>query len=423
MSHCIFVAFLLLGVFLGWVQAHQVEGANLQLIAELTEDKLSFDVSAETSLVPPLSDIEFTQEMITKAEEYAFPTKEDLKDAITQYFAEHCPVLIDGIAVTPVLEDIQFDPLENQVNLGSVSNFVMTYFILSYPIKTKPQTVDMTWDLFLPDKVKDIVPQTPDPTGHEPQTVDSIFYTYGDLDLMTFTPDEPQYIWHTPKPILSVDAQERLRAATAVAAKAAERTFSLAWPIAVVLLVIALLMGIRRRSALALVLVIGSIAVSAAHRPLTISLGQPKEPLSTEDAQQRFKDLHQNIYRAFDYDNDDAIYDTLAQSVNGALLDEIYSDVYKSLVMKDEGGAVCRVKRLEYLECLPAVLKQNERGFAFDTHWRVYGLVQHWGHTHERVNEYQARYHLAQIDGIWKIDGVEISREKRLNPRTLEPVN
>ncbi|MFT4638625.1 MAG: hypothetical protein ACI8T1_001946 [Verrucomicrobiales bacterium] len=415
MTYRFCIVFALLTAFLGIAQAHEVEGSNLQLIAELEEDKLTFDVSAETSLIPPLSNVQFGAEK--------FPTQEEVKDAITQYFFEHCPVLIDGIAVTPVLDEIQFDSLENQVNLGAVSNFVMTYFILNYPIKSKPQTVDMTWDIFLPDKVKEIVPQTPDPTGHEPQTVSSIFYTYGELDLMTFTPDEPQYIWHSSHPILSVDAQERLQAATEAAAQAVERTFSLAWPIVGILLVVALLTGIKRRIPLSLAFVVGSIAVAAAYRPLTISLGQPKESLRIEAAQQRFKDLHQNIYRAFDYDTDDAIYNTLTQSVSGTLLDSIYSDVYKSLVMKDEGGAVCRVKRLEYLECQPAAPKPNELGYAFDTHWRVYGLVQHWGHTHERVNEYQARYHLVQIDTVWKIDSVEISKEKRLNPKTLEAVN
>lgn len=404
------LAFSLAGAGDGW--AHAVEGANLQLIAELTDDKLIYDVSAETSLVPPLEHVVYGTD--------TFPTRDEVKEGLTAYFAEHCPVRIDGIAVTPVLEDVQFDALENQVNLGQVTNFVMAYFILHYPVKTKPQTVDMTWDIFLPDEVKDIVSQTPDPTGHTPQTVDSIFYTFGELDLMTFTPEEPQYIWHTPDPILSVDAQQRLAMAASTAAASGRRTFSLAWPVAALLLVLALIAGIRHHLPLALSFAIVGLAVAAAYRPLTVRLGSGEENLNSEAALQRFQDLHQNIYRAFDYDTDDAIYDTLAQSVSGELLDEIYGDVYKSLVLKDEGGAVCRVKRLEYLDCTPAELAPGETGFAFDAHWRVHGLVQHWGHTHERVNEYQARYYLAPVDGLWKIARVDVTQEKRLNPKTLE---
>ena len=89
----------------------------------------------------------------------------------------------------------------------------------------------------------------------------------------------------------------------------------------------------------------------------------------------------------------------------------------------NEGGAVCRVKQLEYLECTPAALDPGAAGYAFDTHWRVHGLVQHWGHTHERINEYQARYQMGSKNGLWKIREVEISDEKRLNPRTLKAMN
>ncbi len=417
MDSKILVPHVILLCILAWLhprdaRGHAVEGSNLQLLAELSEEQLIFDISAETSLVPPLDTIRFGAA--------SFPTADEIKDSLVRYFAEHCPVLIDGIVVTPVLEDIQFEPMENQVNLGAVSNFVMAYFLLHYPVKTKPKTVDITWDIFLPDHVNEIVPDTPDPTGHTPQTVDSIFFTYGDLDLMTLTPEEPNYIWHTPDPILSVDAQRRLELASDAAATREPREFSLAWPLASLLLLGALLTGWKRRLPLALGCTIASLAVAAAYRPLTIHLKPPAESLTESEAMQRFQDLHQNIYRAFDYDTDEAIYDTLAQSVSGDLLDEIYRNVYTSLVMKDEGGAVCRVKRLEYLDCQPAPLDPDQSGFAFDTHWRVHGLVQHWGHTHERVNEYQARYQLSQTNGLWMIAAVDISQEKRLNLREIE---
>ena len=396
-------------------EAHEVAGANLQLIAELTEEKLSYDVSAETSLIPPLAKITYGSE--------PFPTPEDVREDLEAYFTEYCPVVIDGVQVRPVLDDIEYATMENQVNLGEVTNFVMAYMILSYPIKTRPQTVDMRWGLYLPDKVQDIVPDTPDPTGHDPQTVGSIFYTFGELDLMKFTPSEPQYVWHTPEPILSVDAQKRLQAVETAAAKASVRKFSLAWPLAGLLALGGIVMGAKRRPALAVAFVGMAVAAVAAHQPLTLSLGSARSGLAGEDALQRFRDLHQNIYRAFDYQDDDAIYDTLAQSVSGDLLDQIYRDVYKSLVLKDEGGAVCRVRKLDYVKCEPTALKQDEKGYAFDCHWRVDGLVQHHGHTHERLNDYEARYLLSESGGTWRIMDVEISREKRLNPETLEPEN
>ena len=397
------------------VVAHEVAGANLQLIAELTEENLSYDVSAETSLIPPLAKVTYGSE--------PFPALEDVREELEAYFAEHCPVVIDGVEVRPVVDDVEYASMENQVNLAEVTDFVMAYVLLSYPIKTRPQTVDMRWGIYLPDRVKDIVPETPDPTGHDPQTVGSIFYTFGELDLMKFTPTEPQYVWHTPEPILSVDAQKRLKAAETAAAEASMRKFSLAWPLACLLALGGLLMVFKKRPAVAMAFGGLAVAAVAAHQPLTLSLGTERQGLTGEEALQRFRDLHQNIYRAFDYQDDDAIYDTLSQSVSGDLLDEIYSDVYKSLVLRDEGGAVCRVRKLEYVTCEPTALMPDEKGFAFDCHWRVDGLVQHHGHTHERLNDYEARYLLAESGSAWRITDVSISRENRLNPETLEPEN
>ncbi len=394
--------------------AHQVQGANLQLIAELRDDVLIYEVSAETSLVPPLAEIVFGTDPL--------PDTESLREVLERFFREHCPVLIDGIAVAPVLEDLQLEPMENQVNLGEVTDFVMAYFIFNYPLKTKPQKIDMTWGIFLPEAVKDIVPQTPDPTGHDPQTVDSVFYTYGELDLMTFTPNEPQYIWHTPAPILSVDAAARLRAAAETASQVVERTFSLAWPLAGILALCALALFIGRRVRWAVAFLLASAAAMAAYKPLTISLGATTPDLPEEMVVQRFKDLHQNIYRAFDYDTDEEIYDTLDQSVSGDLLDEIYQEIYKSLILRDEGGAVCRVKKLEYLQCALVPADEDSR-YAVQAHWRVFGLVNHFEHTHERVNEYHARYEIAPESNVWKIVDVEITKEQRLNPSTLNVIN
>ena len=57
-----------------------------------------------------------------------------------------------------------------------------------------------------------------------------------------------------------------------------------------------------------------------------------------------FTPLPRDIYRAFDYVEEGEIYDALARSVQGDLLDELYQQVYRSLIMHEEGGAVSRVQ-------------------------------------------------------------------------------
>lgn len=123
MRWCFYLACgLLCVVFSGHVEAHEVPGSNLQLIAELTEEKLSYDVSAETSLIPPLAKVAYGSE--------PFPTAEDVREELEAYFSEHCPVVIDGVEVRPVLDDVEYAAMENQVNLGEVTNFVMAYALL-----------------------------------------------------------------------------------------------------------------------------------------------------------------------------------------------------------------------------------------------------------------------------------------------------
>ena len=401
---------LCLGLSMLAARAHQIQGANLQLVAELQEDLLVYEVNAETSLVPPVAEVLFDDPL---------PTLEECREAIERYFREHCPVVVDGITVAPILDQVDFEAMENQVNMGEVSNFVMSYIILHYPLKAMPKSIDMRWNLFLPDRVKELVPQEPDPTGHDPQTVDAVFYTDGELDLIKFTPTEPQFIWHTPKPILSVDAANRLQVAQAVLP---ERFLRMAWPIAGVLAFMGVIVffsqGRRLRVWQGGLLACGLTGVLVAQDSLKISLGVDKPELSGAEVLALFEDLHRNIYRAFDYDSDEEIYDTLAQSVTGGLLDQVYGEVYKSLVMKEEGGAVCRVRQVDYQKCVLAEgLALDGGGYGIDCQWQVSGLVSHWEHTHERLNGYEARYELRpDVDGVWRIHAVKVTREEHLDP-------
>ena len=47
--------------------------------------------------------------------------------------------------------------------------------------------------------------------------------------------------------------------------------------------------------------------------------------------------------------------------------------------------------------------------------WRVHGKVGHWGHTHRRINEHEARYTVSQDGGEWKIAAVEVLEQKRVD--------
>jgi hypothetical protein len=119
-----------------------------------------------------------------------------------------------------------------------------------------------------------------------------------------------------------------------------------------------------------------------------------------------------NVYRAFDFRGESDVYDVLARSVDGDLLREVYLEMRRGLVLASQGGASARVKDVELIEldARPA----GDQEIAARATWRVAAAVGHWGHMHERRNEYRADLRLRPVDGAWKIVGVEILDEVRL---------
>ena len=43
------------------------------------------------------------------------------------------------------------------------------------------------------------------------------------------------------------------------------------------------------------------------------------------------------------------------------------------------------------------------------------GSVGHWGHIHIRKNEYEANVTVEPVQGAWKITGLELLEEKRID--------
>ncbi len=46
--------------------------------------------------------------------------------------------------------------------------------------------------------------------------------------------------------------------------------------------------------------------------------------------------------------------------------------------------------------------------------WNVAGSIGHWGHVHQRKNQYRAEINVSPIDGVWKLVDLEILEEERL---------
>ncbi|MDW7692437.1 hypothetical protein R9C00_13125 [Flammeovirgaceae bacterium SG7u.111] len=143
------------------------------------------------------------------------------------------------------------------------------------------------------------------------------------------------------------------------------------------------------------------------------------DEVDEEEADKISEALLGNIYKAFKYQTESEIYDALALSVEGDLLSKIYLDFKKNLVMQEQGGAISKVKSVEVVSGNKQDLtNEDENTFGYLCTWKVSGTVEHWGHIHERENEYMALFSIKDIDGAWKVVELKPLNQKRLKFKT-----
>jgi hypothetical protein len=234
-----------------------------------------------------------------------------------------------------------------------------------------------------------------------------------DVLLRTVEPGEPEFVWHAAPGFRQ--RRERPEAVTNKEPPTERRTFP---ALAAVFLGFGILgcAGLRRRPLLAglwfFVCCAGSLVLVRGH-----AVAKPFEMPSEPQARTIFEQLQKNIYDAFDAETEDGIYDLLSVSVTADELDDLYADVYESLIMREQGGAVTQVEKIDVLDghiTLPRP-EEHDRRFFVDWKWRVHCAITHWGHTHRRINEYAARYTVAYDGGSWKIADVDVREQERLD--------
>jgi hypothetical protein len=120
-----------------------------------------------------------------------------------------------------------------------------------------------------------------------------------------------------------------------------------------------------------------------------------------------------NLYRAFEFPTESAVYDRLALSVTGDTLTEIYLEHRRAMEMEARGGARARVEAVEVVQ-VDSVKAGDDAGFVIEATWTVGGTVSHFGHRHFRQNRYRATVSVVPVDGVWKIQTVELLDEERL---------
>jgi hypothetical protein len=130
------------------------------------------------------------------------------------------------------------------------------------------------------------------------------------------------------------------------------------------------------------------------------------------DAEAVMQAILQGVYDAFEYGRDEDVYDALARSVSGDLLQRVYLDVRRTLAMEQEGGASATVRAIRVREV--EIINHQPGKSILRVTWQVEGSLEHWGHVHARTNEYEGRVTLREEEGVFRMTDLVIERHERV---------
>ena len=324
--------------------------------------------------------------------------QEEIKRRVVEFLEPHFPVKIDGQPVQGTLDRINF--LRRTLRSSTVVDGqdidllpATMGVIYVFPTDGLPQTVEMDWDVFT-DKMQRVPASSVDQAGPLPVFLEPDYNVLAWENFLKH-PDIPSLVKIQPPPT----ALQRIAAWG--------QWLMLALAILLLFVLIRARKAQRKMPALAIA---GTLLafMSAAF----LAVENHRSRLDPEGLQQLVGSLLHNVYRAFDYRGEEVIYDVLANSASGDLLTEIYLETRRGLELANQGGARVKVKDIEMVET--SLLDSDGDSFRVASRWNVSGSVGHWGHVHQRNNAYHARLEISDLNGVWKLTGLEILEEERL---------
>jgi hypothetical protein len=336
---------------------------------------------------------------------------EPLKERIGKFLIQKNTVLVDEKALHPILDRTNYVKvgltgiqLLEQPERLEISTAIVGV-IIAYLTEGMPKQVTIDWELFT-DQIQQVPATAVDPAGPFPSFI---------------TPEDPVLTWTNYLKNYTIPTVHRVSVSDTVT--------RLHIPIGTVLCFAALLplgwyiRGRVRKSQsfrFPVGMAIGMIAGGVLLTPFfQVSVAKPAglvQSLTDEEATLILHSLLKNVYRAFDFRQEADVYDKLALSVEGDLLADIYLQNRKSFAVKKAGGAQAKVQEIEILSVHADSLSDRSAAFALKGKWTAMGTVGHWGHVHTRKNQYEALVTVEPVDGNWKITGLELLEEKRVEP-------
>jgi hypothetical protein len=336
---------------------------------------------------------------------------EPLKQRIGEFMLGRNPVLVDGEALKPILDRTNYvkvaltgiQLMEKPERLEIDTAIVGV--IVTYLTDGLPREVTVDWDLFT-DQIQRVPATATDPAGPLP------------TDL---TPDDNVHTWTN---FLKKYQPPTVRTVT-VAGFLGEIRIPWVSLICAALALPSIPWLLRRKrqgqstlpptTALVALVLAGAVTYPFARmtvaRPTAIA-GE----LQPEQARDLLQVLLKNVYRAFDFRDEQDVYDKLAISVSGDLLAELYLQNRRAFSIQQAGGAQAKIQSVEIQDAVAERLDDRSLAYAIRGNWTARGSVGHWGHVHTRRNRYDAILTVEATDGTWKIVDLEVLEEQRISP-------
>lgn len=367
-------------------------------------------------ILAPLMTLE-TSVLIPRKDEAFLEIEEqpEAAEQIAAFFMSGNPIQVNGKTIAPVLDRVDFYGVDfrdfaqrapkQRVSMASAR----AGLILRYPLDEPPQEVRIQWDRF----------------NRHIWNVRSVIYAYDDTLTHAFSRfgEDQTFHWKNPgqpEPPEIEPVPADLPPPPVVAVPLLSVICLVLIPIAAGTLWAA---RVRRGLRVAIAALLALVAVCS-WSTATVAIRDPFRPapnISEDEADRVFQTLHNNMYQAFTFDGESAVYDALARSVDGPLLQDLYVEVQRGLAMQEQGGAVAEIEDVKILSGAPTLMpveSGNPPEFDYQCRWTVEGTVEHWGHIHARTNQYEALFRIALRDGHWKIVDVELLDEQRVNFQT-----
>ena len=336
---------------------------------------------------------------------------EPLKQRIGEFMLARNKVQIDGEDGNPILDrtnyvtvgikGIQIVEVPERLEISTA----IVGVILTYINDGIPQEVTVDWELFT-DQVQRVPATSTDPAGPLPT------YISPDDNVHTWTNYLKNYKIPT---VAEVSVAGSFGTVEVPVVSAASGLLAL---IALLLLLQRLRVGGAPQLPFTAALVLG-IGVLIALPYARVEFDRPAAlagTLDTEQSSALVETLLKNVYRAFDFREEDDVYDKLALTVSGDLLADIYLQSRQSFAVQQAGGAQAKVQEVAIQEAVAT--RRDDGGLGYDVRakWTAMGTVGHWGHTHIRQNLYDALLTIEAVDGSWKIKAMEVLEESRIDP-------